>query len=66
MAGDAWPSLVHTVHKNSRVDWSAGLISTFPINRQKISIRFENSRNLLFQYYLTERHAGVKSIIRPP
>ena len=42
------------------------MISTFPINRQKISIRFENSRNLPFQYYLTERHAGVKSIISPP
>jgi hypothetical protein len=66
MAGDTCPGLVDTVHKNSRVDWSAGLISAVPINRQKISIRFENSRNLLFKYYLTERHAGVKSIIKSP
>jgi hypothetical protein len=64
MAKDACPSLMDAVHKNSRVDWSDGLISTFPISRQKISIRFENSRSLLSQYYLTERPAGVKSIIK--
>ena len=47
MAGGACPVLVDAIHKNSRVDWSDGLIS----------IRFENSRDLLFQYYLTKRYA---------